>query len=174
LGPAIIAALATYKATKAQYESKIRELDKNQSFKAREALLQHYKEQKSNVDSGYVALSETIASILGFISSEQNNIDEQAETVVGIADMYIGLAPFDTEKTLRDMKVLKLGQTVEFEKLNSYLQPAKDLKVTKGLNETKSNIYFLLKLYAYLGRCNQMLLEKQTEELFGTYVNEEK
>ncbi|MFL0804253.1 MAG: hypothetical protein K6L81_11085 [Agarilytica sp.] len=172
LGPAIIAALATYKATKAQYELKIREMEESHGFKAREALLQHYKDQKSKVDEGYNTISETIAGSLGMVTGtgEDSSFSEMAETIIGISDMYVGIAQFDIETTLRDMVTANVSDSSEYTKLESYLDPAKNLKTTRNVTEFKKNTYFLLDLYSFLGRCNQMLLEIQTKKLFSGYV----
>lgn len=176
LGPAIVAALATYKATKIQYDLKLKEIDKAQGFKARENLVEHYKNQKSRVDEGYQSLSNLLGQALGMavgaLNEDDDEIDDISATMVGVADMYIGMAPFDLETTLRDMKAVDLADTSEYEKLESYVKPASELNATRNLGVLKSNIYLLLEVYAFMGRCNQMMLEKQIHSLFEGYVED--
>lgn len=174
LGPAIVAAVATYKATKVQYELKLKELERSQSFKARENLLEHYRQQKSRVDEVYNSLSNTLGQILGMASSASlesaSKIDDFTSTMVGVADMYVGMAPFDIRMTLRDMASLNLTQEEEYRKLESYLDQASRLDVTREFEQLKNNIYTLLEIYGFLGRCNHLMLEKQIHSLFEGYV----
>ena len=172
ISPAIIASYATYKATKTQYSLRLAEQRENHCFKAKEALLQYYKDQRLKSDEGYKSLSDTLSQILGYMSTDEHNKENTTITssIFSICNMYTGLAPFDIEATIRDMTSANMTESEEFKKLLNYVMPAKKLKATKDSLILKENVFFLLDLYSFLGRCNQKLLEVQTNKLFSKYA----
>jgi len=160
IGPALIASIATYKVTKIQYDLKLKELKSSQSFKAKETLLEH-------------SLTSSLAQILGFAFENNDNkeeIDDLVSAGVSASDMYISMAPFDIKITLRDMEASNLSDIAEYEKLISYEEKSKKLKITRNISELKDTIYLLIEVYSFLGRCNQIMLENQIQNLFQGYL----
>ncbi len=152
IGPALIASIATYKVTKIQYDLKLKELESSQSFKAREALLEHYKYQKGKINEGYNSLTSLFAQILGFAIENNDNkeeIDDLVSAGVGASDMYIGMAPFDIQIALRDMEANNLSDIAEYKKLASYEKKSKELKITRNIEELKDTIYLLIEVYSF-------------------------
>lgn len=178
LGPAVVAALATYKATSSQYRFKIKEIERSQVFKARENLLEHYKSQKLRIDDSYSSLSNDLGQILGMAASVSDGGEQEIEGIAGsftgMSDMYVGIAPFDIRTTLRDMESLNLNETDEYRKLKSYLSMALELNATRKFEPLKANIYSLLEIYGFLQRCNHFILEHQIHSLFEEYVRSSK
>jgi len=173
IGPALIASIATYKVTKIQYDLKLKELKSSQSFKAKETLLEHYKYQKDKINEGYNSLTSSLAQILGFAFENNDNkeeIDDLVSAGVSASDMYISMAPFDIKITLRDMEASNLSDIAEYEKLISYEEKSKKLKITRNISELKDTIYLLIEVYSFLGRCNQIMLENQIQNLFQGYL----
>jgi len=175
IGPAVIAALATFKATKVQYELKLKEIESSHGFKAREALVDHYKQQAQRFDEAYDSLNNTLGQLLGVSASMaegKETLDELTSSMAGIADMYIAMAPFDVKIALRDLKEQKLDNTEEFIKLQEYKEKASTLKATRVPEELQNNIYSLLEMYSFLSRCNTLTFETKVNLIFTKYVKE--
>lgn len=174
IGPAVVAAFATYKATKAQYELRIRELESQHGFKAREALVEHYKQQAERFDAAYASLGNSLGQLLGVsakMAEDDETLDELAYSMAGIADMYIAMAPFDVQITLRDLKAEGLETTEEFRKLTEYHEVASILNPTRVASELQQNIYKLLEIYSFLSRCNSLTLAARTNAMYSYYVS---
>jgi hypothetical protein len=75
LGPALIAAIATYKGMKAQSELKLQERFKDHEFRAREHLFDYYKNRQVNLSKSHDELAESLGSLLGQ-ASVYNELDD--------------------------------------------------------------------------------------------------
>ena len=176
LGPAIIAAFATYKATKTQYEIKLNEITKSHEFKAREHLFDYYKERQIKLSKSHEELKNVLCQLLGMSISASdykgnNSIGKLVDSFAGASSLYSGLAPFEIETTLRDFESKGLSETREYAKLQSYTDKLKDIQKPEDYPSIKNNVFILLEVYSFLERCNQMLLEAQIENLFSNYVS---
>ncbi|QYK12779.1 hypothetical protein K0I63_18980 [Shewanella rhizosphaerae] len=175
LGPAVIAALATYKATKAQYDAKLQELTKGHEFKAREHLFDYYKERQGKLSKSHEELSNILGQVLGF-SAVTNDVTlgdclhDLANTFFGIARLYHGQAPFEISTTLRDFESKGIQEEPEYEKLNFYLHMVNSITPSNDRAEFEKVVFSLLEVYSFLERCNQVLLENEMKGLFNKYV----
>lgn len=176
LGPAVVAALATYKATKAQYEAKLQELTKGHEFKAREHLFDYYKGRQVKLSKSHEELSNALGQALGFSAATtdldpSDNINDMANACFGIVKLYLGQAPFEINTTLRDFESKNIQETPEYEKLNSYIGLLNTLSPSNNRLEFEKIVFSLLEIYSFLERCNQVLLEKEMKGLFNKYVD---
>ncbi|MDZ7661397.1 hypothetical protein [Thiohalophilus sp.] len=179
LGPAIIAAFATYKATKIQYEIKLQEITKGHEFKAREHLFDYYKERQAKLSMSHEELNRALSQLLGMsaASSDYDEGDSTSKIVdsfSGISGLYTELAPFEIEATLKDFESKGLSEAIEYIKLQSYTDRLRDLQEPINYYSIKDNVFLLLEVYSFLERCNQILLETQIERLFSEYVGSER
>lgn len=174
LGPAIVATVATYKATKIQYESKLIEIEAKNGFGARQKLFDYYKHRQERLAENQKSLSDALGQILGISTAISSNEDSTQNPMLGLLDLAIRLAPFEIETTIRDMKAKGLENSEEFRKLANYKSTSTTLKTSENLDIIKSNIFFLMEIYVVLEACNQILLEKQMENLFSVYMKSSK
>lgn len=174
VGPAIVAAYATYKATSIQFEMKLKEMEGAHAFKAREHLLEYYKTQISKLAASANSLNASLGYVLGITTAiDLEGENEDAELVrphIAIADLYIGMVKFDCSSTLKEMENSGLESSDEFFKLEEYKNLAYDLNISTEIETVKKNIFSLLEIYNFLAKCNQMVLEQQVKNLFKPYV----
>ncbi len=175
LGPAIIAAFATYKATKMQYEIRLAELTKGHEFKAREHLFDYYKDRQIKLSKSHEELNNALGQLLGMAAAsqehdEEDSINEMVDSFSGISNLYAELAPFEINTVLRDFESKDLNSTDEYTKLKSYIGKLEDIQDQRTYSNVKNNVYILLEVYSFLERCNQMLLEAQIKRIFSKYV----
>lgn len=175
IGPATVAALVAYKTTRVQYELKLKEVEKNQEFSAKQALFDYYKNRQVKISESYNQLRSILGSAMGAAAAiEKNREEDEAEPrIIAIVEMinpYVALAPFDVSITARDYITRNLDSTEEFQKLVEYKNEVKYLKKSKEFDIVKANVLFLLELYSFLEHCNQALMEHQMQTLFLNYM----
>ncbi|MES2190802.1 MAG: hypothetical protein V4454_11795 [Pseudomonadota bacterium] len=174
LGPAIVAAYAGYKAASVQIEVKLRELDKNHQFQARENIFSHLKDRLTHIDEQTERLNADLGRMLGFAAGCQD-FDHSAETnefvelMTGAMKSVAKLAPLEATVLLNDMRISGLASSHEFEALSAqtfqleFDGPASYLQL-------KANVLKLLETYGLLGVCTRLLLQKQMERVFAPYL----
>jgi len=146
LGPAAIAAYATYRASKAQFEIKLKEIDKNHAFEARKNLFQYYKDRQVQFADDFKKLNSSLGETLGFVTGYTEGSGEGNSTLINqmadLVELYFKMIPTEIELTLRDMEKNGLKDTEEYEKLMSYKLPTNNLP-------TNANIETLKRVYSY-------------------------
>jgi len=173
IGPASVAAYATYKATKVQYELKLKEIEQNQRFSAKQVLFDYYKNRQTKISESYNQLSSTLGTAMGAAAIEEHRKEGDAPSkviaVVDIVNSYVALAPFDVSITARDYKLNNMESSEEFQKLTEYSKKVDSLETSTEFDIVRANVLLLLELYSFLERCNQALMERQMEKLFSKY-----
>jgi len=175
IGPATVAALVAYKTTRVQYELKLKEVEKNQEFSAKQALFDYYKNRQVKISESYDQLRSILGSAMGAAAAIEDNREEDdaAPRIVAVVDMinsYVALAPFDVSITERDYRAKNLDTTEEFQKLIEYKTRIKHLKKSTEFDIVRANVLILLELYSFLDHCNQALMEHQMQALFLNYI----
>jgi hypothetical protein len=174
IGPAVVAALATYGVTRWQFLEKLREIERTQEFSARQNLFDYYKNRQLKLAEGYQQLSGAFGQLLGMATAcEEQSTDKSnrlVESFAGIADIYVGIAPFDIDISCRDLAAKGLENTEEYAKLQEYRRIASAMSLTGTFGVVRGNILSLLEIYGFLERCNHLVLEKQMEALFSKYI----
>ncbi|MFT7110934.1 MAG: hypothetical protein ACI843_002611 [Psychrobacter glaciei] len=177
IGPAIIASIATYKVTVSQSNQKLAELEKENSFKAKEHLLKYYQSQQESIEKAQGDLSHGLGQVLGFtvgvgeVGSDDSELLNARRAFIGMMRMYINLLPFVITSQLNDLESLNLGKSNEYIKLKAYQSIANDIEYSEEQNELNSTIHFMLEIYSFLARCNNFVLENKIVQLFGRYTN---
>ena len=176
LGPAVIAAYATYRATKTQYEIKLQELTKSHEFKARENLFDYYKNRQQKLSKSHEELNNTLGQILGMAATvddemESKSIDNLQSSYMSIAKLYAGLIPSEIDTTLADLEKKGLSNTPEYKKLAGFREIIKNIRENIGFEQLKENIFIMLEIYSFLERGNQLLLARQIEGVFSKYID---
>lgn len=169
LGPAAVAAFATYKATTAQYVHRLRELEHKHEFGAREHLFEYYKNRQEKSANAYAALSSTLGQFLGMATVISEDAEE-IRSLSGLLDLYIRLAPFDIDVTLRDMQAKGVGAEEEIRKLSEYRDTVASMRPAAEQTNLSDPVFKILEVYGFLERCYQLLLERQLEGMFNKYM----
>lgn len=174
LGPAIIAAVATYKVSRAQFEIKLRELDKAHEFRARELLFLHGKERRGEVAKYNEELNKTLGMLL---AEATDNIgrpgEERSLFFSGLADLWqyhSKDAPAQVLATLREMERRGLQDSDDYSKLKLCTDRIAAIDLTSTPERAKDGILTLVDVYAALHDCNQALIWKEMEDLLARYT----
>ena len=174
LGPAIIAAFATYKATQAQFEIKLRELEKAHEFGAREHLFKYYKDRQTQLSKDYEQLNHFLDNTLGFATGYVVGAgEEQSEFLSTLAEhveRYSKITPTEIDTTARDMEQNGMKETDDYRRLVAYIEPLQNLDKDKTLQALRKNIFAIANAYHFLQHCNQLLLQKQMIKVFTKYI----
>jgi hypothetical protein len=173
-GSASIAAWATYRASKAQFELKLKELESTHQFTAREHLFRYYKERQTQLAQDYAKLKKSLEGDLGFVAGFTESLGDENSGLVKImaeyVEFYSTIAPAEIDVTMRDMEKNDLAKTSDYDKLKSYKDKISNLNTQKTFRTLQKNVFVILEVYHFLQHCNQMLLQAQMERMFGKYL----
>lgn len=174
LGPAIIAAFATYKATQSQFEIKLRELEKAHEFGAREHLFKYYQDRQVQLSKDYEKLNQSLGNTLGYATGYVAGAEEEQSEFLSMlaeyVEMYSKITPTEIDTTARDMEQNGLMETEDYRKLVAYVEPLRNLDKGKTLQALRKNIFAIVDAYHFLQHCNQTLLQKQMAKIFTKYI----
>ncbi len=175
LGPAIIAAYATYYASKAHFQTKLKELDKTNEFSARKCLFDFYKERQEKLQKEYEKLTESLGQSVGFAAGVEEDDDQtirnMLSTYTEMVLMHSKLTPVEIETTLRDMRQHNLESSSEYKKLESYIKRIKDLKPGATFDVLRENVFEIVEAYHFMLLCSHMVLQRQMDKVFSKYVS---
>jgi len=174
IGPAVVAAFATYKAARSQFEVKLVEIEKANELAARQTIFNWLKERQLTLKESYDKLSEGLGQAIGFTSgSKVDDSDEMKVATSVYADMiafHSRITPIDIDITLKEMGEHGFTETPEYERLRAYREPAEALEQQTEFDIIKRDGFFLLEVYSYLMQCSQIVPDKQMNELFSKYI----
>lgn len=175
LGPAIVAALVTYKATRAHLELKIRELEQTHAYGAREHWFKYYKDRQDQLAKDHERLNEGLGRILGMASGYvEGNQETQSHLVSTLAETVLTfskLTASEIEATACDMEENGLSDSPDRKKLISYLEPLCHIDQSATFESLKRNLFLILEVHQFLQRCNDTLLRQQMRRTFSRYVD---
>lgn len=173
LGPAIIASWATYKAASVQINIKLKELDKVHSFNAREHLFNYYRERQDKLSKSYEEMQKSLGFFLGKAAAAGMSSEDilHVQMINKLVELHSKIIPSGIESILKDMKKNKLENTDEFKNLQSSKEKLSTLKNAKTQNEAEDNMLKLLEITGYQQSCNEMIIQKNLDEVFIKYVS---
>ena len=180
LGPAIIAAFATYKATMGHLKIKLKELDKKHEFGVREQLFNYYKDRLTSLSKSYEILNDSLGKMIGMatgivdtgIDSVDKQFNELFLTMFELAEMESRKTLLEIETTAMFMEQEGLKDIEDYNKLIAYIEPLQNLEKEKTLHVLRRNTIIILEAFHILQRCHQILIGKQMEQVFKKYIEE--
>lgn len=174
LGPATIAAWATYMASKSHFELRLKEIERKQEFGARQHLFRYYKERQTQLAQEYAKLRGELEHTLGYVAGYTKGSGDEDSTLVKILvesmEMYSAITPTEIDITMRDMEKNGLTGTSDYEKLKSYKEKISNLATEETFQTLQKNIFTIVEVYHLLQICNQNLLQRQMEMMFHKYL----
>lgn len=174
LGPAGIVAWATYRASRAQLELKLKEIKSAQEFGAREHLFRHYKDRQQQLAEEYTKMRGSLEETVGFAGGlREGSAREPAflDTMNEYTQMYCAIGPEEINVTLQDMDKDGLAETSDYQNLESYKDKIKTLQPSGDLRSLQRNIFIIVQAYHFLQHCNNKLLQTQMERTFRKYLD---
>ncbi len=168
LGPAILAAFATYKASKIQIELKLKELESKHEFSARVQLFKYYKDRERQLSQVFERVSQSLGEAVGYAKGleEEKVITFTTEVLQGCYKN----APADVETAIRDMEQAGLSDTQEYQKLKDFLSHC-EFEMNGSAEELWGNLMKITEIYSLLQHCNYLVLQNRFNDLFGKYVS---
>jgi hypothetical protein len=174
LGPATVAAYFTYRATSAQWETKLKELDLTNEFNARDRIYAHLKERLSHIDVEIAKLHEGVGQMLGMASGADSQPSESDRKMLNVMASLVRstakAVPLEVNATLNDMTSMGLSSTEEAKALEPYRSFSLHLEPQPAYSDLKAALFELLDVHNILGSCTRLLLQTQMEKVFERYT----
>lgn len=170
LGPAAITGVLAYKTGKAQHDLRIKELEKNNEFKAREKLFDFHKGKLEENKEALANLANEMGQFAGMTAADRNDELKINEFVNGFISTYIDNLPFAIDHIQNEMKLYPGELEQEKEKLKEIAKASKKLTKPEVPGDVQSTITELMRIYSFLGHCIRMLIEKEAVEIFKPYT----
>lgn len=176
VGPAIVAAYAAYKAATIQVVLKLRELDSQNQFRAREVLFSYLREKLAHIDQQAEKLNRELGELLGFAASRQESGESDSPSeFIDIMSTAVGsvarLVPLEISSLLNDMRMSSLASSGEYKELASKQDALRSLDTAPSYDNLKRNVLALLELYTLMGTCTRLLLEGQMQRVLSPYIS---
>ncbi|MGB2519095.1 hypothetical protein [Shewanella algae] len=171
LGPATITAIVGYKAGKNQLSIRLEELDKNNSYKAREKIFEFHKEKLSVVDESISSLSEGLGRFAGMVMADFDDELNLSSFVSKYISGHIDGLPFQLEHVHSELKPYSGELKREYDQLVAYMKEAESISKPQTSEETHSTIVKLLEVYGFTSHCLRMLIEKEAMQIFKPYLS---
>ncbi len=168
VGPATVAALATYKTAAYQYKQKITEIEKKDQFKAAEMVFEIQKKSFEDVTSGYKSITNNIFSLSGTLMGDED-LEEVNPYLKKIIEVYTHKLPFAFRKTHREFSVYKDQYKEEYEELLKAEESFNNL----GVIDIKKHLDYVIKLeyiYSTLSHCSQIIISEKMNATLSKYT----
>ena len=170
LGPAIVAGLLTYKATRSQYETRLKELDKAHEFAAREHWFKYHEDRQTRLAKASEQLNENLGRLLAY-AEDDNEKSNGTTTVLGrFVETILETAPVEINTIAREMKESGLEVTEDYERLLSYAERLRRCDKSSTVEVLQSNLLLIMESYGCMTSCNYSVLHKQMEKTFSKYL----
>jgi hypothetical protein len=175
LGPAAIAAVVAYKAATIQIELKLRELESQNAFRAREAIFNHLREKLVHIDQQSQKLNQELGQLLGFAAAESEikadaSPSEYVKIMAVALEPCIRTAPMEARSLVSQMRLAGLGTSEEYTQLTAWQATSHEGGAMASFNGLKHAVLSMLEVYELMGACTRRLLEHQLERVFSPYV----
>jgi hypothetical protein len=170
LGPASITGFLVYKQSKAQLDLKIKELDKNNEFKAREKIFDFHKGKLKDVQSSIDSLSSELGQFLGMSAADQDDELKFNNFINRHIANNIKNLPFEIDHVYKELKVYPSDFERELVRIKEELDKAKTLVVPTSPQMVQSTITDLLSIYGFLAHCVRGIIEKDAMLTFKPYI----
>ena len=170
LGPAIITAIVGYKVGKYQLLIKIKELNKNNEFKAREKIFEFHKEKLAKVDESIKGLNEGLGKLAGMAMADFDDKLQISSFVNKYLLVYINGLPFQLKQTYSELKKYSEECNQELDRLQVYLQRAEKVSKPENPEDAHTVIVELIEIYSFASHCIRIIIEKEALEIFKPYT----
>jgi hypothetical protein len=166
LGPALITGMVGYFSASVQFTTRLKELDKNNEFKAREHLYNFYKEQRISSGEGVKPTLNMLENILIATASDDLNQTLRSRLQAILSQRYVVL---DTVK--QGMKYWNLTDSEPYIQL---LAADKDAGRIDYMNEkiTTDQIESLIRFYTFADLCTDKIMNESMNRMFRKYFTE--
>jgi hypothetical protein len=176
LGPAVVAAYAAYKAASVQIELKLRELESQNSFRARELVFNHLREKLAHIEKEAQKHDNELGKILGmaaaeFEASPDNQPTEYIKILVSTLKVSLTTAPSEARSLLVQMRLAGLEGTEECKQLTTWDKNFREIEASMSYSGLKNMILSLVETYQVMGACTRKLLEYQIERTLTPYYS---
>jgi hypothetical protein len=170
LGPAIITAIVGYKIGKSQLLMKIKELNKNNEFKAREKIFEFHKEKLVKMDESIKNLNEGLGHLVGMTLADLDDKMHLSSFVNKYIVVYINGLPFYLKQTYDELKKYSDEFNHELELLLDYKKRAEHISKPENPEDVQTTIVELIEIHSFANHCNRILIEKEALEIFKPYM----
>jgi len=165
LGPALITGMVGYYSASIQFKSRLKELDKNNEFKAREHFYNFYKEQRISSGEEMKPLLRTLSDLLQPAASGSLN-QALSNKLQGVLSMRPVV--FDSAK--QGMELRELQDTDQYKKLLAADENIKALDYTTI--SSIDHIRELLKFFAIADLCSDKIMNENMNVMFAKYMTQ--
>lgn len=171
LGPAVIAAVATYKTARSQYEARIEEIKRGHEFSARERLYEYYQYRQESLARNSEKISRSLGELIGMNVGGAFNegLPEAAKPIVALFNTYHATANFTAKVVLRDMARKGMENSEEYLHLHALRENCENIGAAQDMATAVTNFESLMEFYDFLDSCNHLLFEREIESLFEKY-----
>lgn len=176
LGPAVVAAYAAYKAASVQVEIKLRELESQNSFRARELVFNHLREKLANIEKEAQKYDNELGKILGvaaakFEASSDDQPTEYVKILVSTLKVSLTTAPSEARSLLAQMRLAGLETTEECKQLINWDNNFREVEVAMSYAGLRNVILILVETYQIMGACTRKLLDHQIEQTLAPFYS---
>ncbi len=172
LGPASIAAYFTYKATKSQYEFRVREIERNQEFGAKEHLFDYYRDRQVRLEKRNQEATEGCTQLVVQVSAAKDE-DDIDRVVLDVAESLLesGLrsSPLEFQRAKRDMERHGLAGSEGYLILEQHEEEISRLEVTRNPPDLAKALLKLIEAWSHAEYCNDDVLESRIEAIFVSH-----
>lgn len=170
LGPAIITGLVAYKVGQFQLELKLKEITKNNEFKAREKVFEFHKTKLEENSKAMESLGNALGQFAGISLADYDDALKFRSLVNGLIMVHLVSLPYEFYNVESEFE--KYNSEFEREKLRveELKQQFSKLNRPETTEEALSVINELFVIYGFLGRCIRILIEKEALNIFSTYT----
>jgi len=178
LGPAVIAAYATYRATTKQFEYKLKELDKTNEFHARDRIYSYLKDRIAKVDADTAKLNEEIGRLLGSIAETKSGepptrqMEDFTQVLGGGMLTTAKVVSLDINSLLLDMRFAKLEDSKEYTALKAYEKFTDQQVGHASFEELKRSLFLLLEIHNTMEICMRRLFHQQMSGVLEVYIKQ--
>ena len=173
VGPVAVTGWVTWKIAKGQFAQKLKELESNHEFLAREHLFQYYKDREKQLVETFRELNSGLGKIIGFTSIlEQEKMLPELNALYDWLGIYMHMIPTMLSLTMTDMEQEGLSKTPEYEQLKKCESDLHAIKIDRNFENLKASTFSIFDIYLNLLRGNSLLLKKFREKVFTKYILE--
>lgn len=166
LGPALITGVVGYFSASIQFKTRLKELDKNNEFKAREHFYNFYKEQRISSGEGIKPTLNILYDILSATENDKLNkpLRIRLQSILTPRNMVL-----DTVK--QGMKYWKLTDSDQYKQLLKADEKAGRIDYMKE-QITTDQIEALISFYTFADLCTDKVMNESMNLMFRKYLTE--
>ncbi|WP_050937682.1 hypothetical protein [Vibrio harveyi] len=171
LGPAMVTGVAAYFTATIQLKAKLKQIEKNSEYKAREKVFDFKTEKYNKLDKSLATLNETLSFLAGMSMTDRDDQYAINSFVAKYLSTFIYSAPFDVKQTIDQFLPLSTEYPREFDKLQKDLSLVEGLKQPNNYNQVNDTIVTLIGIYGFVRCCSKIVAEKEALKVFEPYNN---